>query len=176
MNDPAKAPYKELGKTLKSVRIGSKESLAEASGAVEIDQDELQNIEMGRKCPSEEVLLLLISHFEVSEEEATRLWDLAGYDKQQSTESRQAIVMLPMDSRIVYSDQMQVTVNKYGVIMNFNQATGNGSQMAVARVGMSKEHAQKILQILTETLSQSEEVAKSEAVSESNPAESSDKS
>jgi hypothetical protein len=157
MRDQKKTPYQKLGASLKSVRLGLKESIVEASGAVEINPEELRSFEYGEKCPSEDVLLLLISHFDVSEDEATRLWELAGYDKHKTENdeqnlNKQPVFVLPMDARIVYSDKVQVMVNEYGVVMNFMQHMGPENHMPVSRVGMSREHAEKVLQILKETL------------------------
>lgn len=150
-------PYKVLGNRLKNVREKTRESLAEVSGAVEIDSQTLELIELGEKRPSEDVLFLLITHFEIGDNEATKLWELAGYSDR-STDGGQPsgtdqdtaqITVLPMDVRIVYTDMANVTANSYGVVMNFLQTTGLGTQpLAVARVGMSKEHAKSVLEML----------------------------
>src|SRR5437868_12329616 len=79
MSDLNKSPYQTLGKTLKDLRHRASESLAEASGAVEIDVRELASFELGKARPSEDVLLLLISHFGAKDDEAVKLWEMAGY-------------------------------------------------------------------------------------------------
>ncbi len=62
-------------------------------------------------------------------------------------------MVLPADARIVYTDMVHVMVNNYGVIMNFMQTAGPGSQpLAVSRIGMSREHAQSVLEVLQKTL------------------------
>jgi hypothetical protein len=44
-------------------------------------------------------------------------------------------------------------VNNYGVVINFMQAGGSDNQpVAVARVGMSREHAESVVQVLQQTL------------------------
>jgi hypothetical protein len=61
------------------------------------------------------------------------------------------------DSRILFTDIVDIVVNNYGVVMNFMQNTGPKVQpAAVARVGMSREHAKSVLQILQVTLAQTE--------------------
>src|SRR3989344_7970311 len=75
----SETPYKPLGKKLKELRNQANESLAEASGAVEIDVRQLASYELGQARPAEDVLLLLISHFGVKDDEAVRLWEVAGY-------------------------------------------------------------------------------------------------
>ena len=73
------APYRTLGNKLKALRENAKETLADASGAVEIDVKLLASYELGQARPSEDVLLLLISHFGAKDEEAVKLWEMAGY-------------------------------------------------------------------------------------------------
>lgn len=156
-------PFRPLGNRLKHLREKRQESLAEVSGAVEIDVALLTDIEQGVKRPSEDILLLLITHFSMKDEEATKLWELAEYEQRNSATATkddtnsQPLVIMPMDSRIVYTDTMHVVVNNYGVVMNFMQNSGQDNQpLAVARVGMSKEHARSVLEILQKTLSQTE--------------------
>lgn len=157
-------PFQHLGDRLKSMRQKYKESLAEVSGAIEVDVETLEQFEGGDKRPSEELLMLLISHFNVRDEEATQLWELANYSsslheaevRDSTKQNVSYAAVLPMDLRIVYTDMAHVTVNDYGVVMNFMQTSGFGDHpLAVSRVGMSKEHAKKIIEVLNKTLEQS---------------------
>ncbi len=169
MSDKNKAdnPFKPLGEQLKHMRSKRNESLGEVSGAVEIDADQLSSFEQGQKCPSEDILLLLISYFGVKEDEATKLWELAGYtskgmpaehmmnDDQGGVVSQ--VMVMPMDARIIYTDLVHVMVNNYGVVVNFMQGAGpNNQPLAVSRIGMSKEHAYSLLEVLQKTLEQAE--------------------
>lgn len=153
-------PYKQLGSWLKRMREKKRESLAEVSGAVEIDADFLSDIERGSKRPSEDILMLLISYFSVREEDAVKIWEMAGYSKRDDLSAclpedaaAQPVLVMPMDARIVYTDLAHVSRSKYGVTINFMQSDGIGSQpLAVSRVGMSYEHAKKLLNVLEKTL------------------------
>lgn len=166
MNDaPTPGLYRPLGKKLKNLRDKAKETLAEASGAVEIDVKVLAGDELGQSRPSEDVLLLLISHFGVRDTDAVTLWELAGYGAQKAAGTHlgnDAMPMLPLlsesdEQRIMFTDIVDVIVNNYGVVMNFMQGAGpNAKPNTVARVGMSREHAKSVLQILQVTLSQTE--------------------
>jgi DNA-binding XRE family transcriptional regulator len=165
MSSKNELPYKRLGLSLKQMRVRRQESLAEVSGAVEIESDFLSAIESGAERPSEDVLALLISHFSVRDEIARRLWELAGYDINSdagtddvdSTAQQNAVMIMPMDLRIVYTDMVHVVVNDYGLVMNFMQTGGAGNKpLAIARVGMSREHARSVLDVLQKTLAQSE--------------------
>lgn len=154
---------------LRELRERQRKSAAEVSGAVEITESRLQEYELGKARPSEDVLMLLIQHFDLADEQAKELWRLAGYpnfdaDEAQyftnddSGEVRTLSTIAPaQDMRIVYTDMVQVMVNNYGVIINFMQGSGlNNQPLAVARVGMSREHARSILQVLTKTLEQAD--------------------
>lgn len=165
-------PYEALGFEIKEMREKQKQSLDEVSGAVEISPEMLKNIESGELCPSEDILLLLISYFGVPEDEAAKLWDLAGYTRPKKILSdmpsiednsmHAPIIMMPMDGRILYTDTVNITVNNYGVVMNFMQNGGmNGQPVAISRIGMSKEHAKSVLQILAHTLAQTNDLPKS---------------
>lgn len=161
-------PYKRLGRYLKQLRINVQESLAEVSGAVEVDVAQLTDIEQGMKRPSEDILLLLISHFSLKEDEAVQVWELAEFDKtelpnkEEGTNSpkvtKGTAFVAPEELRISYTDMVHVAVNDYGVIMNFMQGSGaDGQPMIVSRVGMSKDHAQSVLEVLKKTLELNEQ-------------------
>lgn len=149
---------KLFGQEIKALRHRYKESLAEVSGAVEIDAKLLGEIETGEKLPSEDIVLLLISHFSLREDEALRLWRLAGFDKALngvivSEGQNTAMPFSVEDNRILYTDMVHVSANNYGVIINFLQGLGgDGKPNAVARIGMSREHAKSIIEVLTRTL------------------------
>ncbi|GAC1388027.1 MAG: hypothetical protein NVS1B7_7910 [Candidatus Saccharimonadales bacterium] len=168
MSKKPQPPYDNLGTLLKRMREKRQESLAEVSGAVEIEIDALSRMEAGAERPSEDILLLMISHFAVREDEASKLWELAGYEQgglpvsqnahDNNIQVSPAVMVLPLDARVVYTDMVHVVVNNYGVVINFMQAGQIGSQpLTVARVGMSKEHASSVLDVLQRTLSQSQQ-------------------
>jgi hypothetical protein len=158
-------PYKLLGEQLKKLRETRAESLAEVSGAVEIETDFLNLIETGKERPSEDILLLLISHFSTKEDVAAKLWKLAGYDQNlmssdgpvNEESNHPTVMVMPMDSRIVYSDMVNVMANNFGVVMNFMQSSSPNSQpVVIGRMGMSREHAKSVIEVLQKTLNQTE--------------------
>ncbi len=148
------APFASLGRQLKRLRVRRRESVAEVSGAVEIDIEALTAIEQGTERPKEDILLLLMSHFEMKEEEADTVWKLAGYETE--PEQKQVVMMAPEDLRVIYTDMVHVTVSNFGVVMNFMQNNGSSHPMAISRVGMSREHAEKVLEVLQKTLAASQ--------------------
>lgn len=158
------APYKTLGSHLKYVREQSRQSLMEVSGAVEIEKERLERIEAGVERPAEDILLLLISHFGVADREAIQLWELADYDgdmpeqiKPESIEQhlngKNVVMLVGFDTRTVYSDGLDILWNKSGMTLSFTQAAGpSQNSLPVARVGMSLEQAEQVLNTLQRTL------------------------
>lgn len=161
MSESSKTPpYNSLGRQLLELRQKRQESVAEVSGAIEIDVEALERIEQGAELPSEDILLLLISHFGIRDDEAVRLWELAGYDNydDRGTEpphlTKQPVLMvLGLDARVVYSNGVSVSADPSGVVMSFTQYVEPTQQaVPVARVGMSHEQAEKVLEALQQAL------------------------
>jgi transcriptional regulator with XRE-family HTH domain len=147
------APFITLGRHLKYVREQLQQSVAEVSGAVEIDEGTLQNIEAGEEKPPEEILLLLISYYGLQDQQAVQLWELADYDADAPDQIRPdidlantkgVVMLLAVDTRTMYSDGVDVAVNGAGVTMNFTQATGKSESSPVSRVGMSIDQAEEV--------------------------------
>jgi transcriptional regulator with XRE-family HTH domain len=159
------APYRILGLQLRKFREQLKESVAEVSGAIEIDESKLALIEQGKIRPAEDILLLLISHFSMQDEEALKVWNLAGYDQDDMSNKaseeagfgKQLLMVMTLDPRIMYSDNIQVVANSNGVIINFMQSPGGPyPPQTISRIGMSREQAHKALEVINEALYQSD--------------------
>ena len=151
-------PYKSLGLTLQRIRQKSKQSISEVSGSVEIDEKILLNIEEGVKRPSEDLLLLLISHFNIEDSEASKLWELSGYENETTKIEEEMkyppiMLLMPMDSRVIYSDKSEVVASTNGLVINFMQfPNGPYPNQTVSRIGMSHEQASELVNILNKTL------------------------
>ncbi len=166
-NEQQESPFKILGQKLKGIREKLHESVAEVSGAVEIDEQHLTRIEQGNERPSEDILLLLINHFGMQEDDAANLWQLAGYDRPEEDaereqgrgsqhQNRTMVMIMAVDPRIIYSDGVQVVANSAGVVLNFAQGAGTPQALTTARIGMSREQAYGLLRTLQQTLENSE--------------------
>lgn len=163
-NNGASTPFKMLGNHLKYLREQLKESLMEVSGAVEIATDDLQRIEQGHDRPTEDILLLLIQHYNMQDQDAVQLWDLAGYDSDSPHKgkleantaammhNKQTVMLLAMDMRTMYSDGIDININQAGLTLNFTQTSGDGQQAPVGRIGMSYEQATQVLKTLEQAL------------------------
>jgi transcriptional regulator with XRE-family HTH domain len=159
-------PYASLGKHLKTVREKAKLSLAEVSGALEINETDLKRIEAGLERPDEDVMLLLISYFDMVDQEALRTWELADYDSdledhlefetlenepQLPPMGKPMIMLLTMEPRSMYTDSVEVSWNKAGVTLEFSQSTPKGP-VTVSKVGMSVDQAAEVLKCLERAL------------------------
>lgn len=158
-------PFRNLGAKLRTIRQKLHESVAEVSGAVEIDEQSLQRIEQGQERPTEDILLLLINHFGMQDDDAATLWQLAGYDDpndeghnhmQQEGQNRTMVMIMAVDPRVIYSDGAQVTANANGVIVGFSQGVGTPNAITTAKIGMSREQAYALMRTLERTLRASE--------------------
>lgn len=169
MGKTSKQPFSNFGEALKQLRVSRQKSQIELSGAVEVDQQKLEAYELGAERPSEDILHLIIQHFNLRDEEARELWRLAGYSdtaqdaiyssNDDESYNQKSVLVSQHDARIVYTDMVQVMVNNFGVILNFMQGAGPGnSPLAVSRIGMSREHAKSVLQLLKKTLEEAEEM------------------
>lgn len=155
------APFITLGKHLKYVREQLDESLAEVSGAVEIDEESLARIEAGRERPSEDILMLLISHYGVQDQQAVQLWELAEYDADlpeaikpdiEVPADNKVVMLLALDTRTVYTDGLTVSINPAGATLTFTQAGAKSDTTPVARLGMSIEQAEQVARTLQHAL------------------------
>lgn len=157
-------PYQALGARLKFFREQWQQSVGEVSGTLEIDEKSLKAIEEGKTIPSEHLLEMFINHFLLTDEQADDLRDIADQYKDQISEGlvsgiedmlmKQIVMYIPTDNKTLYTDSMQATVNKNGVIVQFMQASSNdvNQPLTVSRVGMSREHAERMIEVLRSTL------------------------
>lgn len=160
MQEPKNStPYKNLGAHLKYIREQRAETLAETAGAVEIDMAALEQIEAGRECPAEDILMLLIDHFDMQDQEAVQLWESAGYDRASDPRRRPealdkaaTVVVLAVDTRTQYSDGVVVTAGAHGLTLQFTQDGTAGSPQTIANVGMSYDQAEVVLATLQQAV------------------------
>jgi transcriptional regulator with XRE-family HTH domain len=173
MSLKGESPYQTLGHQLRQVREQAHLSLAEVSGAVEIEEKQLKLIEDGKLRPDEEIMLLLISYFNVRDHEAMKLWELANYDSDISEHlqmepaeadpaanfnGKQMVMVVAMDVRTMYTDGADIIGNKSGITINFSQSSpqpnGGPANVTVSRVGMSYQQAEQLAQSLQKMLMQ----------------------
>lgn len=163
MKDGKFEPYEALGARLKFLREQWQQSLSEVSQTLEIDEATLSAIEAGKTMPGEDILDLLISHFLLTEDQAEDLRELAELNRLDGSTAAngledmlrsQIVMFMPVDNRVVYTDSMNATVNNSGVILRFMQASATNQPVPVSQVGMSREHAERMIEVLRATLDQ----------------------
>lgn len=156
-------PYEAFGAKIKNLREQWQQSIEEVSTTLEIDRKTLREIESGKLLPNDNLLDLLISHFLLTEDQAEDLRSLAMFPADQANEimmnnmedllMKQVVMYLPVDNRVVYTDSMNATVNKHGVVLQFMQSTSkDGKPVPVSQVGMSREHAERMIDVIKSTL------------------------
>lgn len=76
-------------------------------------------------------------------------------DKQNQNDQQNSMnVNVNLDTTpILYSDNIFLSVNEDGVVLDFSQKLGSTNQMRiVSRIGMSREHAKKFYKVLGDQL------------------------
>ena len=146
--------YQKFGKVLHSLRRKYHVTKSELCGALEINEELLSSIELGLVRPSEDLVELMISHFALDDQLADNLWLLAGYPLERLEDVTVQIAQTTLSElKVTYTDLVHISVNNFGVVLNFMQNVGPHNQpMVVSRLGMSKEHAKSVADIITRTL------------------------
>lgn len=167
MSDHQTSPYRMLGKHLRQLREQRQESLLEVAAAVEIDESKLAKMEDGRERPSQDILVLLINHFDMPDPAADRVWELAGYplgiDLPNLEETISAGAKLPAgvppnfmimgpELSALYSDAVEIVGTPAGLTMQFGQQSFKGPVKPVAKIGMSYEQVAQLNEALQRTL------------------------
>lgn len=68
--------------------------------------------------------------------------------KQENLPSGSVKISVPSEVKILYSDSVIIRANKFGLVLDFAQQVAPRQQNIVARIGMSREHAQAFAQVL----------------------------
>lgn len=162
MSKESGEPYAAFGAKIKYLREQWQQTTTEVSTTLEIDEEMLKQIESGKILPPENLLDMLISHFLLTDDQAEDLRALAIDSETQTAEGlaggieemlmKQIVMYMPVDNKIVYTDTMKATVGKHGVVLQFMQSQGEGKSIPVSQVGMSREHAEKVVEIIRKTL------------------------
>lgn len=152
------APYVKFGQVVHSLRRTYHVTTKELCGALELSSEFLVRLEKGAERPSEDLVEQLISHFELDDNLANNLWILAGYPIEKIEDIAVQTAYMPAgELKATYTDLLHVSVNNYGVVLNFMQNIGpNNQPFVVSRLGMSKEHAQSVVDVLSRTLAASD--------------------
>ncbi len=163
---------KTFGNKIRAYRKKNGETITQAANTMGIGRSYLSKLEHSHEQPSQKVLSDLISHYSLSRVEAIRLSSLAGYEggvvaanpiqrkevfkmtKKQIPEKKDfKEVKVPDNIQVLYSDSVFVTSSQWGIVFDFAQNVGpTNRQNVVARIGMSKEHARALMNVIQKRL------------------------
>lgn len=170
----------KFGSELKKYRIRMGESITQVSKSIGIDRSYLSKIENEHEIPPARLLNLLFSHYSITKDEALRLTSIlnftgsrigglvmfhdffGGKEANEKMEKRQPKVnpQLPNvqlglaadKTPILYTDSVFINSNQYGIVFNVAQSIDNQNQQIVARIGMSRDHAAALAEVLAKHL------------------------
>ncbi len=160
-------PYKNFGDRIKFLREQWQQSIEEMSYALEISESSLIAIEDGLELPEPETFEMMVNHFLLTDDQAEDLRSLAYFDQPKNSSKlpplldesviKQLLVMTTTENRIAYTDGMHANVNDHGVILHFTQNNpGVKNLVTVSKIGMSHQHAKKIIEVLEKTIAEYE--------------------
>lgn len=169
----------DLGTKLRNLRKKRGESLAITAQAINTDRAYLNKIELGTIKPSERLLEKLLVHFSVEGNQATMLKQLAGHNplklavvverKEDTPMANHSsapvaspihmpqVTINPIQTPVLYTDSIFVNSSEYGLVLDIAQSMGDGVQQnIVTRIGMSVEHAKKLIATMQDHLDKNE--------------------
>jgi transcriptional regulator with XRE-family HTH domain len=169
-----------FSKLIINYRFRKQETVTDAAKALDVSRTYLSRLEHGFERPSLLMVQKFISHYSLSVMESTELLQLVGYrsgavaaheipikedfpnmktDFVNQPQAQPQInaagfqVNLPGNTPVLYTDSAFATSNKWGLVLDFAQSMGpTNQQTIVARVGMSKAHAEALAQLILKKL------------------------
>jgi transcriptional regulator with XRE-family HTH domain len=166
---------KILGQELRKLRKARKQSLIDASTAIGVERSYLNNIELGKIRPSRPLLDKILVHFSVEGNNAVELKELAGYNlvnislvndrkEEESMAEKQLTVpqpgtqvnINPLQTPVLYTDSIFVNSTDNGLVLDVAQTVGGQQHNVVSRIGMSFDHAKKLLVALQDHIEKNE--------------------
>ncbi len=170
-----------IGDSLRKIRKESGQTLAEAAESLQIDRTHLNKIELGTYKPTMELLEEILAHFSVEGRIASQLRimlrDMKGpqverlvtdgnkegkvefmsKDAQLDKLSAPQIVLDPAKTPVLYTDSTFVSSSDFGLVLDVAQTiSGSPQQNIVARIGMSFDHAKKLIEVVNDHLQKNE--------------------
>lgn len=175
---------KQMGDKIRQARQTRGLSLADLGAQVGVDRTLISKIENGHYQPTEAMLQKIIDTFcddkQLGAEWAAELWALSGrpsgpviaqynqykeiFMNDQANNSAnanqaggQSVQIDPLRTPILYSDAVGVTSSEFGMVFDFGQRVGpTNNANIVARIGVSYEHARKLLEVINDELAKNE--------------------
>jgi transcriptional regulator with XRE-family HTH domain len=167
---------KQFGKEIRSIRKDRGETLVQTADAIGIDRSHLTKIELGQDRPTERIVQSLFAHFSIERVKASRLWSLAGFTsemvtaedyrgKEDTKMKDQSISVAPPAMANInldptkpthYTDSIFLNSSDFGLVVDFARRVGPEQHFVVTSVGMSFDHAKKLVEVLNDELEKHE--------------------
>lgn len=155
-NNPSAKPYQQLGQRLRRIRESQHQTIEDVANSIEVDNNLLIRIEDGSLRPDEEIMDLLVSHYNIQDQLVDQLYELAGYSFDQNEDvlnetlssalglSKQIMLFFnPLESRVIYTDGFHIDYNYHGAQLVFTQSSAKGYN-TVSQLGMSYEMLENV--------------------------------
>ncbi len=167
-------PTISIGKALRTLRKSHGESLASLSSAIEVDRAYLNKIELDKITPSPKLLNKILVHYLVEGNDALRFKQLAGHipylvdvnegrkedaympEGNQMVQNAPQISINPMQTPVLFTDSTFVSSSDYGLILDIAQTVGGQQHNIVSRIGMSFDHAKKLVEVIQDHIEKNE--------------------
>jgi transcriptional regulator with XRE-family HTH domain len=164
-----------FGSEIRGIRQATGETLYQTAAAIGIDRSHLTKIELGQDRPSERIVQALFAHFSLKRVTAARLWSLAGFTSElvmaEDYRGKEIVHMsnvpanLPIQPASVnvdptkptyYTDSIFINSSDFGLVIDFARKVGPEQHFVVTSVGMSFDHAKKLVEVLNDHLNKHE--------------------
>lgn len=150
----------EAGKKIKEFRIKNNDTLVNLANYLNIDVGNLSKIENGKRGLSKELLDKISHKYNLNLEDKQYLFATSGYYSEgvslkymEQNIVKEQTVQVPNNLPVLFSDVIGITSSQFGLVLDFGQRLGSTNQTnVVARVGISKEHGEALLKVLTEKI------------------------
>jgi transcriptional regulator with XRE-family HTH domain len=168
---------KKLGELVREERVKHNLSLADLGRRLNLDRTLISKVENGRYSPTTNFLQRIIEVFSLDTDRANLLWHYSGKPvvfvetnnhkmenvAMSTPETRPVPVpamnvsVNPAQTPVLYSDMMGVTSSEFGMVFDFGQRVNTTNNATiVARVGVSYDHARKIMEAIQNELARNE--------------------
>jgi transcriptional regulator with XRE-family HTH domain len=162
-----------IGNIIRGFRQQRHQTLVDLAKALNIDRAYLNKIELGQVKPSAKLLDKILVHFSVEDNLATKIKQAAGHvplvvseagkEKAMGDQAQVAVpqqeAMLninPMQTPVLFTDSTFVSSSDYGLVLDVAQMVGGQQHNVVARIGMSFEHAKKLIEVMQDNIAKYE--------------------
>lgn len=165
----------KVGTVIRQYRKAHGESIVDLAQAIGVERAYLNKIELGSIKPSLKLLDKIFEHFSIEGKEALGVYQMAGYKhtpivlvegEKEGKEVKmsqpqtplvappqpQQIAVDPLKTPVLYTDSVFVNSSDFGLVLDVAQSIGGQQQTVVARIGMSFDHAKRLVEVIKDHL------------------------